>query len=134
MTLVAEFTPEGEITSASSVAFRTEGAPLSRDLIERIAGGDRDLPGARPEDYHLAAAERLGEAANRIWAYLRGAYWAFRDRLGALPPGDSGTSLTRERWLLVLLNELGFGRVPFVRGGVTSHQPPGFSTEPLTGM
>ena len=102
----------------SYVAFRVEGGLLSHDLIERITNADRELPGNLPEYYHLAAAERLGEAASRSWEYLLGAYLAFRDRLAALPPTDPGTTLTRERWLLVLLNELGFGRVPFARGGL----------------
>lgn len=102
----------------SYVAFRIEGGLLSHDLIERITNADRELPGNLPEHYHLAAAERLGEAASRSWEYLLGAYRGFRDRLAALPEIDPGTTLTRERWLLVLLNELGFGRVPFVRGGL----------------
>jgi N-6 DNA Methylase len=105
-------------TGTSYVAFRVEGRLLSHDLIERIISGDPALPGNRSEDYHLAAGERIGEAASRSWEYLLGAYRGFRDRLDALPADDAGTTLTRERWLLVLLNQLGFGRVPFVRGGL----------------
>ncbi len=115
------FAPDLEVpaaTGTSYVAFRVEGRLLSHDLIERIIGGDPTLPGNRFEDYHLAADERLGEAASRSWEYLLGAYRGFRDRLNALPRDDAGTTLTRERWLLVLLNQLGFGRVPFVRGGL----------------
>ena len=37
---------------------------------------------------------------------------AQREQLAAT---DSGTSLTRERWLLILFQELGFGRLPFQR-------------------
>jgi hypothetical protein len=96
-------------------AVRVEGGLLTRDLLERIAAGDRDVPGNRPEDYHLAVGERLGEAASRHWDYLLGAYRAFRERLDR-QSGGSVTTLTRERWLLVLLNELGFGRVPYVGG------------------
>jgi hypothetical protein len=95
------------------------GQLLGADLLRRAAAADRELPGCRPEDYHLAAGERLGEAASRRWEYLLGAYRAFRDRLGRLPEQDPATTETRERWLLVLLNELGFGRVPHVRGGLT---------------
>jgi hypothetical protein len=102
--------------------FCVEGGLLSRDLLERISSSDRDLDGGRPEDYHLAAGERLGEATSRAWLYLQTAYRTFRERLDTLPRSDSATPITRERWLLVLLNQLGFGRVPFVRGGATSHQ------------
>lgn len=98
---------------------RIEGGLLPADLIGRIAAGDPDLPGSRPEDYHLAAGERLGDAASREWNYLSAAYRAFRDRLASLPEVDSATSLTRERWLLVLLRQLGFRQVPFVRGDLS---------------
>jgi Eco57I restriction-modification methylase len=96
------------------------GQLLAPDLLRRIGMADRELPGNRPEDYHLAAGERLGEAASRRWEYLLGAYRAFRDRLDRLPETDPATSETRERWLLVLLSELGFGRIPYVRGGLTA--------------
>jgi Eco57I restriction-modification methylase len=98
------------------VAVRVEGGLLPEDLIGRIAGGDKELPGNRPEDYHLAVSERLGDAASRKWDYLRGAYTAFRDRLAMLPETDPGTTQTRDRWLQILLGELGWGRVPYVRG------------------
>ncbi|MFC0864267.1 Eco57I restriction-modification methylase domain-containing protein [Sphaerimonospora cavernae] len=100
------------------LAVDVQGSLLPQDVLSRIAAADRELPGMRPEDYHLAAAERLGDAASRRWDYLLGAYRAFRDRLAKLPEGDAATTLTRDRWLLVLLNEFGFGRVPYQRGGL----------------
>ncbi|WP_067135661.1 Eco57I restriction-modification methylase domain-containing protein [Microtetraspora malaysiensis] len=100
------------------LAVDVQGSLLPQDVLSRIAAADRELPGMRPEDYHLAEAERLGDAASRRWDYLLGAYRAFLEKLAKLPAGDTGTSLTRDRWLLVLLNELGFGRVPFNRGGL----------------
>jgi hypothetical protein len=111
------------MTTASAntyTAVTIEGGLLPADLIGAIIAGDRDVPGIRSEDYHLASGERLGEAATRRWDYLRGVYQGFRDRLAALPENDPATTLTRERWVLVLLNELGFGRVPFVRGGIAA--------------
>ncbi|WP_182878144.1 Eco57I restriction-modification methylase domain-containing protein [Microbispora sp. H10670] len=104
--------------NAAYLAVDVQGSLLPQDVLSRIAAADRELPGMRPEDYHLAASERLGDAASRRWDYLLGAYRAFRDRLAKLPEGDSATSLTRDRWLLVLLQELGFGRVPYQRGGL----------------
>ncbi|MCG5216113.1 Eco57I restriction-modification methylase domain-containing protein [Streptosporangium soli] len=103
------------------LAVDVAGGLLPQDVLARIAAADRELPGMRPEDYNLAAAERLGDAASRRWEYLLGAYRAYRDRLATLPAGESDTSLTRDRWLLVLLQEFGFGsRVPFNRGGLTA--------------
>lgn len=107
------------MTGSPYNAVHIEGGLLSADLIERIRSAARDLPGNRPEDYHLAAGERLGEAASRKWDYLKGAYRAYRERLDALPPTESAVTETRERWLLRLFDELGFGRLTYLRGGIT---------------
>ncbi|MFC5747982.1 Eco57I restriction-modification methylase domain-containing protein [Actinomadura rugatobispora] len=108
------------MTGSSYMAVSLEGGLLSADLLERIRVADRQLPGNRSEDYHLAAGERIGEAASRKWDYLKGAYRTFRDRLEALPESDPATSETRERWLLRLFDELGFGRLTYLRGGIAA--------------
>jgi hypothetical protein len=90
---------------------KTEGAILPVDLLRRILEGDRDAPGLRPEDYHLAKSERLNEAATRAWHRLQGAWEGFKEAMDALPQYDAGASLTRERWLLILFQELGYGRL-----------------------
>ena len=111
---------------------RTEGAILPRDLLARIAAADKDLGGLTPDDYHLSG-EKLNEAANRAWNRLQGAWAAFRRETDPLRPEvcaggsassaprslaaasagvttlDPGTSPTRERWLLPLFQELGYG-------------------------
>jgi Eco57I restriction-modification methylase len=101
------------------IGIRLEGGLLPASLLERLAASSRDLKGGRPEDYHLPAGERIGDAASRKWLYLRGAYLAFRERIDKLPESDPATTETREQWLLVLLTELGFGRVPFSRSAVS---------------
>ncbi len=90
---------------------RTEGGLLPSALLERIADGDDGLEGLRAEDYHLAKGERLGEAINRAWARLVGAWSGFRDALASLGDDDPAVGLTRERWLLILFQELGYGRL-----------------------
>ncbi|ACZ90494.1 Eco57I restriction-modification methylase domain-containing protein [Streptosporangium roseum] len=102
----------------SYLAVEVAGGLIPQDVLSRIGAADRELPGIRPEDYHLAASERLGDAASRRWDYLLGAYRAFRERVDGLPDGDPATTPTRERWLQVLLSELGFGHVPYIRGGL----------------
>ena len=98
---------------------RTVGGLLPPDLLARVLAAT-DLPGLRPADYHLAAGETPREAANRAWAYLTGVWTAFRDAVATLPEGDPAIGVTREKWLLVLLRELGYGRVPTTpAGGLT---------------
>ena len=94
---------------------RTEGAILPADLLERVAAGDRSLGGLAPTDYGLAPGESLGEAASRSWNRLLGLWRSFRAAAAALPEGEPGTGLTRERWLLPLFQELGYERLPVHR-------------------
>ena len=90
---------------------KTEGGLLPADLLARIAAGDPAVGGLAPEAYHLAKSERLNEAANRAWNRLQGAWEGFKAGMAKLPESDAGTSLTRERWLLILFQELGYGRL-----------------------
>lgn len=89
---------------------RSEGAMLPVDLLQRIVQVDPNLDGLRPEDYHLSG-EKLNEAINRSWNRLLSAWAAFQSAREKLPGGDAGTTITRERWLLPLFNELGYGRL-----------------------
>ena len=101
---------------------RTEGALLPSDLLSRMMEGT-NLAGLKPEDYHLGAGEMLNEAISRSWTRLLSLWAGFRKAKGALPPSDLGTTLTRERWLLQLFQELGYGRLigttPFEIDGKT---------------
>ncbi|MDA2923114.1 N-6 DNA methylase [Acidobacteria bacterium AH-259-L09] len=90
---------------------QTQGAILPPDLLQRVADGDGDLEGLKPGDYHLTPGERLNEAANRAWNRLQGCWASFQSTAGKLPGSDIGTTVTRERWLLPLFQELGYGRL-----------------------
>ncbi|MFI5648812.1 Eco57I restriction-modification methylase domain-containing protein [Kitasatospora sp. NPDC051705] len=96
-------------------AVRIEGGVLSPEILARIAGGDRTLPGTTPGEYGLPVG-RLGDAVSRSWAYLQGVYRAYRDQLEELPSTDRGTTLTRKKWLLPLFAELGYGQLAGSRG------------------
>lgn len=102
-------------TSAHSTftTIRIEGAILPPDLLQRIADGDASLEArsVSPESYHLAKGEKINEAINRAWNRVLGAWAAFRAAADKLPESDAGTTLTRERWLLPLFAELGYGRL-----------------------
>lgn len=101
------------VSRSTFTTITTEGAILPADLLRRIVDG-RDLDGLKPTDYHLAPNERLNEAINRSWNRLLGVWESFDERRQELPEYDRGTTLTRESWLLILLDELGFGRPTFV--------------------
>lgn len=100
------------------VAVRIEGGLLPSSVLSRLSlAGDAALPGLTGADYGLAAGESVREAANRVWAYLRTAWAGYRSALDDLPPGDRATSLTRDRWLHIVLDQLGYGRVPQTPAG-----------------
>lgn len=89
----------------------TAGLLLPVDLLARIVDGDPNLPGLTPKDYHLRSGERLNEAASRAWNESLAAWKSFRKKFAALPASDTGTTLTRDEWLLPLFQELGYGRL-----------------------
>jgi len=101
-------------------AVRAVGGVIPPSLLARIQAGEMtDAASLSPASYHLAGRETVRDAASRAWSYLRGAWTAWREHVAAQPPGSIGTGAARERWLLVLLRELGYGHVPAVPGGYT---------------
>ena len=102
------------------VGVRIEGGLLPAGLLARLATSRTPVAGHDSQDYGLAAGESVREAANRVWAYLRSAWVGYRDALERLPESDRATSLTRDRWLQILLDQLGYGRVASTpSGGIT---------------
>jgi very-short-patch-repair endonuclease len=96
---------------ATFTTVRAEGAILPADLLQRIIENDKHLEGLKPTTYHLLEGEKLNEAINRSWTRLRGAWVSFQTALEKLSPNDPGTSVTRDRLLLPLFQELGYGRL-----------------------
>jgi len=94
---------------------RTEGGLLPADLLARVAMQDRSIPGLSNADYHLVAGEALGNRITESWNRLTAAWKHFTEQSAILPETDQGTTLTRERWLLPLFGELGFGRLQTTR-------------------
>jgi hypothetical protein len=90
---------------------RSEGGLLPADFLRQVAEGRREVPGLTPEAYHLPGNEKLNEAASRSWNRLLGAWAAFQEAFRNLKDSDPGTAITREKWLLPLFQELGYGRL-----------------------
>ncbi|MEU1603381.1 Eco57I restriction-modification methylase domain-containing protein [Micromonospora matsumotoense] len=104
-------------------AVRVEGGLLPAGLVQRIGDGAAELPGADPASYGLQSGESVRRYANRSYAYLQDVWRDFtRQRERA---GDSVSArLTRERWLLILLRELGYDGIEALPGGITVDEKP----------
>ncbi|MFC1912166.1 Eco57I restriction-modification methylase domain-containing protein [Chloroflexota bacterium] len=90
---------------------RTEGAILPVDILQRIAEGNGNLEGIKPQDYHLRENEKLRETVSHSWERLLASWKSFGSAVEQLPETDIGTTITREKWLLPLFQELGYGRL-----------------------
>ncbi|MGH3883591.1 MAG: Eco57I restriction-modification methylase domain-containing protein, partial [Pseudonocardiaceae bacterium] len=100
-------------------AVRVVGGLVPPGLFGRLQAGEvRDAESLASRSYHLPGRETVRDAANRSWTYLRAAWLDWREHTAAQPPGSPGTGPARERWLLVLLRELGYGQLPALRGGL----------------
>lgn len=95
---------------------RAVGSALPADVLAATIS-DANLQGLTADDYHLELGVTPREAANRAWSVLTSAWHGYREALSKLAEGDRAVGLTREKWLAVLLRELGFGRVPTTPAG-----------------
>lgn len=96
-------------------AITSEGGLLPADFLEALTAPKTTIDGLNAQDYHLAEGERISDQINRSWNRLRGCWENFKKSVAAKAPGESTTTETRERWLLPLFQELGFGRLAHVR-------------------
>jgi hypothetical protein len=93
------------------IAARSEGGLIPSDYLEKIFRESSDVKGITNEDYHLEKSEKIREQVNRAWNRLTGCWSAFRKAASEVPADDPGTTVTREKWLLPLFQELGYGRL-----------------------
>ncbi len=109
--------------SALSVfrAVRAVGTALPAEAVPRA--NDLRMPGQTAEAYQLPPGMAVNGAIARAWEAMLGAHRSWRTALERLPDGDAATKLTRDKWLLPLLYELGWGRPDVVSGGLPV--PPG---------
>ncbi|SEP88097.1 Methyltransferase domain-containing protein [Mycobacterium sp. 88mf] len=102
-------------------AVRTVGTALPAEAIPRA--NELRMPGQSAEAYQLPPGMAVNGAIARAWEAMLAAHRAWRTALERLPEGDAATKLTRDKWLLPLLYELGWGRPDVVSGGLAV--PPG---------
>lgn len=101
-------------------AVRIVGTALPAEAIPRVS--EVRMPGQSAGEYDLPPGMTVNGAIARAWEAMLAAHLQWRTMLSRLPEGDPAIKLTREKWLLPLLYELGWGR-PEVVGGGLSVQP-----------
>ncbi|NOK64366.1 MAG: SAM-dependent DNA methyltransferase [Chloroflexi bacterium AL-N10] len=108
----------------SFTTITSEGNLIPADLLEQITQGEAD--GQRPQDFGLDKSRRLTDEIATAWSDAR-AYWElFQRRLetltrqGRLDESDPATSLTREAWVIPLLEALGY-ELTTMRGAAVVH-------------
>ncbi|QFU98510.1 hypothetical protein KDY119_02026 [Luteimicrobium xylanilyticum] len=102
-------------------AIRIEGGIFPAALFQRLTAGELGTAESRAaRSYGLVGNESIRDAANRAWSYLAIAWRDWREAQAAAPGGECSTSaaLARDKWLLVLLRELDYGRLPARTGGI----------------
>lgn len=91
-------------------SLKITGGLLPSDVIGRIYAAEPGIPGIGPDTYGLEPGESVRRQASRVWPYLLEKWQEFKARMDASAEAGSA-SVTRERWLHILLRELGFGRL-----------------------
>ncbi len=96
-------------------AITSEGGLLPSDFLQTLLSPGSSVPGMEEVSYHLAKGERVTEAVNRSWNRLKGCWENYQRALAKKNEGEPTTTETRDRWLLPLFQELGFGTLAPVR-------------------
>lgn len=89
---------------SSRVAIRSEGGLIPADTIDKVLR--EELSGQAGGDFGLDKNRRLSDEIARAWSDTLDYWHIFRRRMAALPASDPGTTLTRERWILLLMSDL----------------------------
>lgn len=97
--------------SETYVTVKSEGGLFPAEFLRKLAAGSSDIEFLTPESYYLASGERINEAISRSWNRMTGVWPNFKNARKALSEGDTGTTATREGWMLILFQELGYGRL-----------------------
>ncbi len=99
---------------SSFLTITSEGALLPIDILQKIVLFDSAINGLDGESYNLVGI-RLNEAISASWGRLLSVWQGFQSARGKLREDESGLTQTRERWLLLLFQELGYGRLYTVK-------------------
>jgi len=88
----------------SYVAIHSEGALIPEEILDQIAR--EDLPGQKAIDFGFPKGTRLGDEIARAWSDTQDYWRIFNRHAQDLAEGETGATLTRERWMAPLFNHL----------------------------
>ena len=100
---------------------RIVGTVMPSEAIPRAS--ELRMPGQTADDYQLPPGMTVNGAIARAWDAMLAAYQERQNALSRLPANDPAIKVTREKWLLPLLYELGWGHPEAINGGLDV--PPG---------
>jgi len=95
-----------------------------------IRGSELRMPGQSDADYHLPPGMAVNAAIARAWDPMLAAHREWHNALRRLPDGDPAIKVTRQKWLLPLLYELGWGHPESISGGIDVAPGLGETTAP----
>jgi hypothetical protein len=105
------------VSSVQSI--RVVGGALPPSLVAHLQDGTLgSADGRSAKSYHLLGSESVRDGSARAWSYLRRAWTAWQETEQGRLEGSAGTGPAREKWLLPLLRELGYGQVPAAGSGL----------------
>ena len=84
-----------------------QGNIVSSEVIDKIRL-EENYKYQKAEAFGLSRNASLRDEIGLAWSNLTAQWKSFNKRLEMLPEGDTGTSLTREKWILPLLLELNY--------------------------
>lgn len=85
-------------------AIRSEGGLIPDDLLDKIA--NEEIAGQKAADFGFPKGRHLLDQIQSVWSDALDFWNVFRRRMESPPESDPyGTTLTREKWLYLLLND-----------------------------
>lgn len=84
-----------------------QGNIVSSEILDKIRTDD-SFHHQKPEAFGWARGASLRDEIGMSWALIRTHWQTYKKRLEMIPESDTGTSLTRERWIIPFLTELGY--------------------------
>ncbi|MBX3739963.1 MAG: hypothetical protein KF712_03150 [Akkermansiaceae bacterium] len=87
-------------------SIRIEGAILTGDILDAIERGDKS--GQSPKDFGLPTGSKVKDDIAEAWGAARAFWTAYQGRLDRLRPGASGTTETRNLFMVPFLGLLGY--------------------------